>query len=193
MFAADFAAHFHDIVTVFLITQARATNIPLFAIFRFQHRLLNFMDLSNLEITITCLLMQYTSFFALGGSNSIASIDLSNAYNGVSSYNVIMVGILTFMNNWSGPIWWVSATYYLFRSDQRRVSERGPRGHIEAQTLFAAVAVLGVMVACTVLRTHLFIWTVFSPKFLYSAAWALGQHVVVNLVWGEGFLRWMYD
>ena len=138
--------------------------------------------------------MQYASFFALGGSNSIASVDLSNAYNGVSSYNVIMVGLLTFVSNWAGPIWWVSATYCLFYSNRKRSqAAKAPRGHLSLLTLFASASIFAVMVACTMLRTHLFVWTVFSPKFLYTAMWTLAHHLLVNLLWGECFLRWLYE
>ena len=186
------ASDFHTILSLFLITQTRSTNIPLFFIFRLQEVMIEFLDLSDTEISVTSLLMQYSTFFALGGSNSIASIDLSSAYNAVSSYNVVVVAILTFISNWSGPIWWVSATYGLFYTKRRSGAWAHP-AHIQLLTLFVSMSVLGVMVACTVLRTHLFIWTVFSPKFLYSAAWTLGQHVVVNLLWGDQFLRWMYS
>lgn len=149
------------------------------------------MNLSNTEIAITSLLLQYTSFFALGGSNAISSIDLSNAYNGIGSYNVILVGILTFIGNWAGPIWWVSATYGMLRARKERTKNE-KEVHIQLWTFFTAAALLAVTLACTVLRAHLFIWTVFSPKFLYSAAWTLGQHVAVNILLGEGVLKWLY-
>lgn len=152
---------------------------------------ISFLDLSDVEISVTSLLMQYSTFFALGGSNSIASVDLSNAYNGVSSYNVVMVGILIFINNWAGPIWWVSATYCLLYSKQKARASQ-PREYFPLLTLFVTLSVAGVMIACNVLRAHLFIWTVFSPKWLYTAAWTLGQHLLVNLLWGANFLPWMY-
>lgn len=53
--------------------------------------------------------------------------------------------------------------------------------HVAVLGTFHCAAVVFVMVACTVLRTHLFIWTVFSPKFLYSMAWVIGGHLLVNL------------
>lgn len=46
------------------------------------------------------------------------------------------------------------------------------------------MALVGVMVACTVLREHLFVWTVFSPKFLFAAAWGVLFHLGVNVGWG---------
>jgi ethanolaminephosphotransferase len=125
--------------------------------------------------------MQYASFFALGGTNSISSIDLSSAYNGVSGYNVIAVGFLTFVSNWVGPIFWSSATVLMLMYRRIDGDTHVLPKYIALQTLFVAVGLLAVMGACTVLRQHLFIWTVFSPKYLYSMAWVLAQHLVVNV------------
>ncbi|KAK2767899.1 major facilitator super transporter protein [Onygenales sp. PD_12] len=177
-----FSAELHDIISLLLVTQSRSTNIPLYLLFRLQHSTLSTMELSGNEITITSLILQYATFFALGGSNSIASVDLSSAYNGISGYNVFLVGMLTFIGNWAGPIWWVFSTHSLFKAKER---DETRRGHLALLTVFVTGGLLGVMVACTVLRTHLFIWTVFSPKFLYSMAWSLAQHLVVNLLFGE--------
>ncbi|KAM5433367.1 major facilitator superfamily transporter protein [Microsporum canis] len=88
----DIRGTFHSLLTLLLVTQSRATNIPLFAIFRLQQQILSSMTLSTTEITITSLLFQYASFFALGGSNAISSVDLSNAYNGQLGW-ADMVGI----------------------------------------------------------------------------------------------------
>jgi len=60
------------------------------------------------------------------------------------------------------------------------------RAHVAILTTFVAASVLAVMAACTVLRTHLFIWTVFSPKYLYTVAWSCGQHLGVNVLVGGG-------
>ncbi|OJD12597.1 hypothetical protein AJ78_06840 [Emergomyces pasteurianus Ep9510] len=184
--SARFSADLHDVVSLFLVTQSKSTNIPLYLIFRLQHWALSSMKLSGNEITITSLILQYAAFFAMGGSNSIASVDLSNAYNGISDYNVFLVGILTYICNWAGPIWWVFSTNSLLISDGRTSFGRPRRRtHLALLTFFVTTSLLAVMVACTVLRTHLFIWTVFSPKFLYSTAWSLGQHLVVNVLLGE--------
>ncbi|KAF7714126.1 Uncharacterized protein PECH_000326 [Penicillium ucsense] len=168
----------HEALHLFLMTQSRATNIPLFLVFRIAAWSLSSMELSDMEVTITTMILQYTSFFAFGGSNAISSVDLSSAYNGVGSYSVAMVGILTFVSNWAGPIWWVSAGHLL-----RGHQEHGGESHNAAAllTFHVAASALSVMAACTALRTHLFIWTVFSPKYLYTIAWATGNHVAVNL------------
>ena len=217
------------LLTLFLVTQARTTNIPLFLFFLIQFDLLARLQLSPLQITITTLVLGQTSFFALGNSNAISSIDLSNAYNGVSGYNILAVGVLVFLSNWAGPVWWsIAGVSLLVRavcpSDSSAAPENGTAGrkrwvqmefdnlvakkedvpaeserlanrpifftHATILTLFTSISLLAVMVACTVLRTHLFIWTVFSPKYLFAMSWTLAFHLIVNL--GVGALLWRF-
>jgi ethanolaminephosphotransferase len=180
----------HDLLGLLLITQSRATNIPLLLIFEIQFYLINDLDLNLIEITTTSLLLQYTSFFTFGGSNAISSIDLSSAYNGVSGYNVLAVGILTFVSNWSGPIFWTSATNIMLLQLKKKGEKEVLKKHLSLLTVFVTASLAFVMAACTLLRTHLFIWTVFSPKYLYSMAWSLGQHLGVNVVCGS-LLFWL--
>lgn len=180
----------HDLLVLFLVTQVRATNIPLVLLFEVLFYLINDLNLSLVEVTTTSLLLQYMSFFAFGGSNSIASVDLSSAYNGVSGYDVLAVGILTFASNWAGPIFWTSATnLMLLRLRKQGKKDLLPQ-HLALLTLFITSSLFFVMAACTFLRTHLFIWTVFSPKYLYSMAWSLGQHLCINMGLGS-LLYWL--
>ncbi|KFY48013.1 hypothetical protein V495_01682 [Pseudogymnoascus sp. VKM F-4514 (FW-929)] len=180
----------HNLLVLFLITQSRATNIPLIMIFSAQFHLLHNLDLNLAEVTITSLLFQYMSFFAFGGTNSISSVDLSSAYNGVSGYNIVAVGILTFVSNWTGPIFWTSATTIMLLRLRASGEKNVLRNYIALQTVFAAAGLVFVMAACTELRTHLFIWTVFSPKYLYSMAWSIGQHLGMNIGLGS-LLFWL--
>lgn len=166
----------HEALHIFLMTQSRATNVPLFLIFRIQAGILSSMNLTGIEVTITTLIFQYMTFFAFGGSNAISSVDLASGYNGVDSYSVVLVGVLTFASNWAGPIWWASQSH---RLRPRNPAEQNPSALL---TFHVAMSLVSVMAACTALRTHLFIWTVFSPKYLYSMAWATANHVAVNLL-----------
>ncbi|KAL1872778.1 hypothetical protein VTK73DRAFT_1328 [Phialemonium thermophilum] len=182
---------------VLAMTQSRATNIPLFLLFNIQLSFLGSLDLSVPEMSTSILLLSYASFFALGGSNAISSVDLSSAYNGVSDFNIVGVGILTFVSNWAAPIFWTFAAISLLlrRLQKKEQNDVGITWgvfvqHIAVQTLFTTVSVAAVMAACTTLRTHLFIWTVFSPKYLYCVAWSLGQHLVVQVGLGV-ILFWL--
>ncbi len=172
------------------MTQSRTTNIPLFLLFELQIGALKALNLTPNDITLTTILFQYASFFTFGGSNAISSIDLSNAYNGISGYNVGAVGVLVFCGNWAGPLLWTSAHPLLLKQDSR-VGQKGMLlQHLALLTTFAAISVLFTMLACTALRTHLFIWTVFSPKYLYTMAWSIGQHLCVNIVYAS-LLFWL--
>ncbi|KAL2862972.1 mannose-ethanolamine phosphotransferase LAS21 [Aspergillus lucknowensis] len=168
----------HEALTLFLMTQSRATNVPIFLILRQQLKILASMNLTSVEILVTSLMMQYMTFFAFGGSNAISSIDLSNAYNGVGNYNILLVGILAYVSNWAGPIWWASASKVL----RSKTAADESRTHITLLTFCATSTLLSVMAACTALRTHLFIWTVFSPKYLYTMSWVIIHHFAVNLL-----------
>jgi ethanolaminephosphotransferase len=180
----------HYLITLFLITQSRASNVPLFLLFFLQLRLLNELNSRGIGTTTTSILFQYLSFFAFGGTNAISSVDLSSAYNGVSGFNVLAVGLLTFVSNWAGPVFWTSGMTILLRNVKENMGSHVLRGHIALLTVFTSFSVLAVMVACTVLRTHLFIWTVFSPKYLYSMAWSFGQHLFINVGLGS-LLFWL--
>ncbi|KAF2768483.1 alkaline phosphatase-like protein [Teratosphaeria nubilosa] len=232
------AERMHYLLSLFLLMQTRAPNVPLFLGLELQrHALRRLLTspvqqkpgrnamLSPAELATSVLLLSRTYFFCIGGSNSISSVDLSNAYNGVADYNIVAVGILLFASNWTGSIYWCSAAVCLTfsrlslqvgaaaRRDRRRWVEEereklrkdamGSDGVVDdaqracehwlvcvsCMTAFVAVSLLSVMAACTALRTHLFIWTVFSPKYLYAMAWGVGWHVLVNIGLGS-LLRW---
>lgn len=208
------------LITLPLLLQTRLTNIPAFSLFySLENELLRTVPgttgtaMSPTATTLTTLLMSHASYFALGGTNAISSLDLSLAYNGIASYNGPLVGLLLFIGNWAGPIWWslagleaVLPTNNEFTQaeddtskestaespsaatkNMQARSERTAEAYIEHTTLltlFLACATLATMAACAVLRTHLFVWTVFSPKFLYAVAWLVGWHWFVNGVLG---------
>ena len=231
---SSLADRLHVLLTLFLMTQTRAPNVPLFLGLEIQKeavsRILNVAS-GERRVTataLTTLLLSHVYYFCTGGSNSISSIDLSNAYNGVADYNIVAVGVLLFASNWTGPLWWCSAAAGLLTSKRALLTsmpkprengrswidgERsklhedmlkammGPEktkqahaqsetqlswsGYISCMTTFISAGLLAVMAACTALRTHLFIWTVFSPKYLYAMAWAVGWHLLFNIGFGS--------
>ncbi|KAI1344282.1 GPI ethanolamine phosphate transferase [Xylariaceae sp. FL0016] len=183
----------HHLYTLLALTQSRITNAPMFLLFQGMYLFLDRLDLDPVEVTTSSLLLQFASYFAMGGTNAISGIDLSSAYNGVSGFNIVAIGILTFISNWAAPIWWTSASNLLLLKGKKVAGQNKAdafRQHIAVFTVFTCVSLTFVMGACTALRSHLFIWTVFSPKYLYSMAWSLGQHLVINIGVG-GVLYWL--
>ncbi|KAJ3493366.1 hypothetical protein NLG97_g4774 [Lecanicillium saksenae] len=180
----------HELLTILVMTQSRAANVPIFLFAHIVYCAIDARQMTLAEITTSSILFQYSSFFAAGGSNAISSVDLSSAYNGIAGFNVVAVGILTFISNWAGPLYWTSATTVLLL-DKHRAGERGVfRQHVALLTVFATASAAFVMAACTAMRSHLFIWTVFSPKYLYAMAWNIAQHLLVNIGL-SGALFWL--
>ena len=180
----------HSLYTLLAVTQSRTTNIPLFLLFNIQLKFLGSQALDGAELATSTLLLSFMSFFAFGGSNAMSSVDLSNAYNGVSNFNAVAVGILTFISNWAAPIYWTFATTTLLVRKRKAGQSNVFLQHLAFLTVFVAFSAAAVMAACTALRTHLFVWTVFSPKYLYCMAWTLAQHLLVHIGVG-GILYWL--
>ncbi|KAJ2725267.1 major facilitator super transporter protein [Coemansia sp. Benny D115] len=139
------------------------------------------------QLVHLCLI--HASFFALGNSNSLASLDLSNAYTGVSRYNEVLVGVLMFVSNWAGPLWWAAAAFAKIMlsgevvesvdSRMRRLTDRLVAAHV-----WQALTLLVLSIVVTVQRTHLFIWSVFSPRYLYQIAWFVAFYLLCATVGG---------
>ncbi|CAG8765584.1 25240_t:CDS:10 [Dentiscutata erythropus] len=164
---------------------------------------------------------------------------------GVTKYSPLWVGMLTFLANWAGPIWWVFAGNLLrFEIVERRVfinqskNQNGDddegngkntinnpnsetsqinntRSNISSAiststiatkqelkrlqyhtslfqvTTFHSLVLFIISIAVTILRSHLFIWTVFSPKYLYQIVWytlfLVGVEIIVGgIMWIVG-------
>ncbi|KAI8997774.1 alkaline-phosphatase-like protein, partial [Pilobolus umbonatus] len=133
-------------------------------------------------LLVTCL--SHTSFFLMGHTNSIASIDLSNAYIGVNGYNTILIGFLTFVSNWSGSLFWVVAGWALCFDKEPTSGKHHFREYINLQSTVLSMILSSLSIAVTLLREHLFIWTVFSPKYLYQVAWTCLFHWVFHVFLG---------
>ncbi|KAJ1941803.1 major facilitator super transporter protein [Linderina macrospora] len=141
------------------------------------------------EITVFCLLN--ASFYVLGNSNSLASLDLSNAYAGVSRYNENLVGVLLFVANWAGPLWWAAAGLCVLSFRKPAAADRVITDALASAHLWQACALLLLSIVVTSLRTHLFIWSVFSPRYLYQIGWLVGFYTVSltlgGIAWVTGF------
>ena len=197
-----------NITTVLLLHQTRVEHIPMFLVF-FALRLLFARLIKKEEIvssnlqkrvyltSIMSFCAQQLSFFSMGGTNLLATVDLSNAYNGVSSYDVIIVGLLTFASNFSGPIFWVLSSYQLiFDPDSARYQQNYERSVIDKKSLtnqvlllkagisllFYSLSAVSLAGSCVNRRYHLFIWSVFSPKLLYFGVWTVFMNLFVELI-----------
>ena len=108
------------------------------------------------------LLLAKVTFFQLGGSNSLATIDVGAGYTGLTDFNPVLVTLLMAVHTYSGSL---IALLSAATTTPTLVQALPATLGLEL-TMFCLVA--------TLLRHHLFVWTVFSPKLLY-----LGMQLVV--------------
>ncbi|KAK1361792.1 GPI ethanolamine phosphate transferase 2 [Heracleum sosnowskyi] len=120
--------------------------------------------------------------FALGNTNTIATIDVAGAYMGVSSHSTILSGILMFIITYAAPM-------LALLSMLMNISLRSRISLVNAQDVdlqymlkktlaYPCLVPLGLnsifLVAYTtillLMRNHLFVWSVFSPKYMYVCA-----------------------
>ncbi|CAH2350083.1 GPI ethanolamine phosphate transferase 2 [[Candida] railenensis] len=197
----------NNLIVIFLVHQTRIELIPIFIVFsviRFAmakiilHLEKNILDELILIISVFSLCLQNVTFFSMGNTNSLATVDLSNAYNGVESYDVFIVGILTFISNFAGPIYWSLATMgwlletkilsFEYNSNSvdfvhvKKISKQIYSVKALIYLTFYAVASVFLVGSCINLRFHLFIWTVFSPKLLFFASWTLLLNCIVDTI-----------
>ncbi|KAJ2553591.1 major facilitator super transporter protein [Coemansia sp. RSA 1933] len=142
------------------------------------------------SMTLVQFCLLYASFFALGNSNSLASLDISNSYAGVSRFNEKIVGVLMFISNWAGPLWWGVAALDTIALTHGRAKAKFRRALVDMVTaahLWQACTLLSLSIVVALMRTHLFVWSVFSPRYLYQVAWFAGYHVLFvtfgSLLW----------
>eukprot|EP01133_Synstelium_polycarpum_P013890 gene13890-16385_t len=131
-------------------------------------------------------------YFAFGNSNSLSSIDISGAYTGLIDYNQYIVGTLTFVIAYSAPLFFffISVSY----SAHLAIKSINNNNQVEPSLVNVAgtsadiinelqwYSLIGGLLDCgikwanifvfsmciMIQRYHLFIWTVFSPKYIYE-------------------------
>eukprot|EP01135_Chromosphaera_perkinsii_P009355 Nk52_evm31s1737 gene=Nk52_evmTU31s1737 len=143
-------------------------------------------------------------FFAQGNSNSVATVDISGSYTGLYDYNALVVGILTLLIAYAFPLLAFLFLAYFFirffqvqritsfmrKQEAKQIYTREPSASLDLEragyVLRLALVVLVLQssvlslysILVTFQRYHLFIWSVFSPKYLYFIV----ETYVYNLV-----------
>ncbi|KAI9272413.1 alkaline-phosphatase-like protein [Helicostylum pulchrum] len=193
--------------TPLLILLSEPQNAFLFVIFNLQFEIIlqwrsylsNKSPIPSWFTSILVCCLSHSAFFLTGHTNSIASVDLSNAYVGVQEYDTILIGILTFCSNWSVSLWWAIAGWTLIADASQLIPNESANDAaqpwisyiIVQSSLFGLVLTL-LSIAVTILKEHLFIWTVFSPKYLYQVAWVILFHWIFQTLLGSLFTQILF-
>ncbi|XP_049372254.1 GPI ethanolamine phosphate transferase 2 [Solanum verrucosum] len=138
--------------------------------------------------------MGMAGHFGLGNTNTLATIDVAGAFIGVLNHSTILSGVLMFIITYASPmLYLLSMVMYNSVKDTSSfiISEKGNIGSLLKRTLgFPCLVPLGLnsilLIAYTIvlllMRNHLFVWSVFSPKFLYICATTVCVCVGVSVV-----------
>ncbi|OGM39853.1 hypothetical protein ABOM_011448 [Aspergillus bombycis] len=177
-----------EILNVYLIIQTTPVNIPLFLVYRLQlESLLSFpTTLSAFEICVSIVLLGQCAFFAIGNTNSIATLRYTDGFNGLNAHHWLLSPVHTFCSNYAGPIWWSCNGLRLSGTRMATVKGKGKHGsgfieHMGLRSAFVAYGLLCVMIACFLLRDETFTWTVMAPKFTYTLLWTIPFHLLFNM------------
>lgn len=104
--------------------------------------------------------LQQSSFFAMGNSNALSGLDLSQAYNGIGSYNAVLVGLLLFISSFLGAFFWqVEIIVWTRRPAQNTEPDRGSFARAYMIVLSTSYA-FALCLSCHILRHHLFVYSV---------------------------------
>ncbi|KAL6935972.1 hypothetical protein ACO0OL_002161 [Hanseniaspora opuntiae] len=159
-------------VTYFLIIQSSVINIPMFSVFMITEKLLNNSQLDEKTVLIIEIMLEHVSFFFFGNTNSIATIDLINAYNGVSkNYKIEVVGLLMLCSTFAPSI-------YFSLQQSKRNYKRTLQYSLVLNGIWSALFLL----SCFIGRYHLFVWSVFSPKLCYYLAWNIFMNLIIKVI-----------
>eukprot|EP00066_Takifugu_rubripes_P019443 XP_011608709.1 PREDICTED: GPI ethanolamine phosphate transferase 2 [Takifugu rubripes] len=120
------------------------------------------------QITIMHYWFGQAFFYFQGNSNNIATIDISVGFVGLESYVEAPAIFLTALSTYAGPLLWTCHLVCYLSSERHRSPVSVGHG-CYCLALLRSVPAAVYIVLVTVLRYHLFIWSVFSPKLLYES------------------------
>lgn len=132
--------------------------------------------------------------FALGNSNTLATIDVAGAFIGISSHSTFLSGLLMFIITYSSPmLFFLSMVLYISvkATNYPLVIRSGNSGEIFKTLLgfpclvpltINSVLLTAYTIVLLLMRNHLFIWSVFSPKYLYVCAATACVYIGVIIV-----------
>ncbi|KFK32804.1 hypothetical protein AALP_AA6G290300 [Arabis alpina] len=143
--------------------------------------------------------MGMAGHFALGNSNTLATIDVAGAFIGISSHSTILSGVLMFMITYASPMLFVLSLVMYIGANLRNLSHSSTvSGHQETSLgqilklnlgfpclvplCINSILLTAYTVVLLLMRNHLFVWSVFSPKYLYVCATTLCTYIGVCIV-----------
>ncbi|KAJ6815950.1 GPI ethanolamine phosphate transferase 2 isoform X1 [Iris pallida] len=136
--------------------------------------------------------------FGLGNSNSLATLDVAGAFIGISSHSTVLSGILMFIITYASPLLsFLCMIMSISTKDMRYYPTPAKRKFgCMLRTMIAFPCLLPLVLNSIILnaftiilllmRNHLFVWSVFSPKYLYICAATVSVYIGVFIIAATG-------
>ncbi|CAK9199286.1 unnamed protein product [Sphagnum jensenii] len=162
---------------------------------------------------LSVLMLQWmgaSGHFALGNSNTLATVDVAGAYIGLSSHSTVLSGLLAFIITYASPflfslgmlLWTYPLRTKKIKTvvgDYWRRPNFQQKWQLEALTVpcILPMALNGVSLVVftailVAMQNHLFVWSVFSPKYLYFCAATVCTSLGVLIFAMTGsYVRWV--
>ena len=133
-----------------------------------------------------------STYFQMGNSNNIASVDVGAGYQGMPSYSPGIICLLMAVNTFNGPLLWALLLFcrldQIKESCQNAIRKNDKNKFLKVERalktigFYRAFELLLITVICTVCRYHIMVWTVFAPKLLYEMMFSLIMALLFTLV-----------
>lgn len=135
-------------------------------------------------MVITMYWLGMSGHFGLGNSNSLATVDVAGAYIGLSNHSTVLSGLLLFIITYASPFLFLfgsllCSSFTEGRNHRCTEKEDGNSGYFALKSIalpcvvplaLNSVVLVGFTGILFLMRNHLFVWSVFSPKYLYVCA-----------------------
>ena len=164
-----------DLVLCLMLVVHNDINIIVISLTVFQFLLLHplFSNLHQSIRPLAYIWLGRVSFFYLGNSNSLSSIDVGAGYAGMDQFSPVLVSAMLALHTYSGPV--LGIVSYAPQAD--RLDSLYNCLYVSLSAELSVFAVLSTM-----LRYHLFVWTVFSPKLLYEGMYLLVITILITVL-----------
>ncbi|XP_042892631.1 GPI ethanolamine phosphate transferase 2-like [Penaeus japonicus] len=125
--------------------------------------------------------LAFAHFFYQGNSNSLATVDISAGFVGVTSYRPFVHGALIATQTFGGTF--LTYLTYLMNIISRDAQKERWQYPLYVWWTVRLATMSLYLVNVTFQRYHLFIWSVFTPKLLYEGAHLLVLCVLTLFMW----------
>ena len=127
------------------------------------------------SLTLYAIWVCYATHYACGNSNHFASVDLGAGFKGMNSHYEPRASIQTYLSVFS--MFFINLSFHFAHLKSDAI---WPQIHL--LLALRLYTLLTYLVTMHVFRYHLFVWSVFAPKFLYEVCHYINLAIVFGFV-----------